>query len=119
MIRRCSSRRSPSSTSARSPPSSLSRAPVRHGRTRELHRQYREAAATLLELERRHNESGLAPSPWDLQSIAQPLSQQTMIEADLVDALGEPDEAKELREWALGVAETYLDAAALDRVHRE
>ena len=40
------------------------------------------------------------------------------MEADLVDALGEPDEAKELREWALGVAETYLDAAALDRVHR-
>ena len=85
---------------------------------RELHRQYREAAATLLELERRHNQSGLAPSPWDLQSLAQPLSQQAMMEADLIDALGEPDEAKELREWALGVAETYLDAAALDRVHR-
>ena len=59
----------------------------------ELHREYREAAAGLLELERQHNESGLAPTPWDLTTIAQPLYQQTMIEADLVDALGRRAEA--------------------------
>lgn len=86
---------------------------------RELLRQYREAAGALLELQRHHNDSGAAPSPWNLAVIAQPLTQQTMIEADLVDALGQPDEAKELREWALSIAETYLGAGALGRVRRE
>ncbi len=85
----------------------------------ELHRQYREAATGLLELERQHNESGLAPTLWDLTSIAQPLYQQATIEADLVEALGRGDEADQLREWARGVAETYLDEAALGRVRRE
>jgi tetratricopeptide (TPR) repeat protein len=86
---------------------------------RELHRAYREATTSLLELQRRHNESGTAPSPWDLEIVAQPLVQQTMIEADLVDALGHPQEADELREGAYAVAEAYLGPAALARLWRE
>jgi tetratricopeptide (TPR) repeat protein len=84
-----------------------------------VHREYREAAAELLELERQHNESGFAPTPWDLTTIAQPLYQQTMIEADLVDALGRRGEADLLRGWARTVATTYLGEAALGRMRRE
>jgi CHAT domain-containing protein len=82
-------------------------------------RAYREAATQLLELERRHNETGFAPMPWDLELTAQPLVQQTMIEADLVDALGRPGDADALREGALAIAQAHLSAGPLGRLMRE
>lgn len=85
---------------------------------REAHRAYREATTLLLELQRRHNQAG-APSPWNLETVAQPLVQQTMIEADLVDALGRPDEARQLRDGALAIARANLSPGALARVQRE
>jgi CHAT domain-containing protein/tetratricopeptide (TPR) repeat protein len=97
----------------------LMNSPADTAARRELHRAYREATAPLLELQRRQNESGTAPSQWDLETVAQPLVQQTMIEADLVDALGQPEEAEELRDSALAIATTYLSPGALARVQRE
>lgn len=85
---------------------------------RDLHRLYREATARLLEMLRQHNESGLAPSPWDLPPVAQPLVQQALIEADLADALGDPTEGKRLRDWAFATARTHLPPLALGRVRR-
>ena len=82
-------------------------------------RAYREAATELLELERRHNETGLAPMQWDLELVAQPLVQQTMIEADLVDALGRPDEADALRDGALAIAQAHLGPGPFGRLMRE
>ncbi|MEO7132904.1 MAG: hypothetical protein ABI024_01675 [Vicinamibacterales bacterium] len=53
---------------------------------RELHRVYREKASHYLELLHWHNESGLAPSKWDITPVAQPIVQQAMIEAAFVEA---------------------------------
>src|SRR2546427_1722781 len=92
--------------------------PLENATKRELHTTYREKTAHLLELLRWHNESGLAPSPWDLTIVAQPLVQQTMIEADILDALGEPSEGARLREWAVGVAKRDLPPLAFARVRR-
>jgi CHAT domain-containing protein/tetratricopeptide (TPR) repeat protein len=86
---------------------------------RELHQRYREKTAHLLELLRLHNESPMRlPQPWDLTIIAQPLVQQTLIEADIVDALGEPGEATSLREWAVEIASNHLPALAFARIRR-
>src|SRR5262249_9744856 len=85
---------------------------------RKLHQAYREKTARLLDLLRRHNESGLAPTSWDLTSVAQPLVQQALIEADIVDALGEPAEAARLREWAVETATGEVQPLALARVRR-
>jgi tetratricopeptide (TPR) repeat protein len=85
---------------------------------RTLHQTYREKTSRLLDLLRWHNDSGLAPSPWDLPRVAQPLVQQTLIEADIVDALGQSAEAGYLREWAVGVANTNLPPLAVGRVRR-
>jgi tetratricopeptide (TPR) repeat protein len=85
----------------------------------EAQRAYRESTTRLLELEARHNETGAPPMPWDLALLAQPLVQQTMIEADLVDALGRPDEADELRDGALAIARAHLSAGPLGRLMRE
>src|SRR5688572_16084814 len=38
-----------------------------------LQRDYREKATRLLALLRSHNDSGLAPTPWNLTLVAQPL----------------------------------------------
>lgn len=86
---------------------------------RQLHRTYRESTTLLLELQRRQNEAGTAPLPWDLAIVAQPLVQQTMIEADLVDALGQPVEAQGLRDGAYAIAQKHLGPGALARVQRE
>src|SRR5262245_50291188 len=96
----------------------LLNAPSDNALKRLLHQTYREKASHLLEQLRWHNESGLAPSPWDLTVVAQPLVQQTLIEADIVDALGQPAEASRLREWAVGIADRNLPPLALGRVHR-
>ena len=85
---------------------------------RELQRVYRDKAACLLDLLHHHNDSGLAPSPWDLTTVAQPLVQQTLIEADIVDALGERAEATQLRDWAFDVATRELAPLALARIRR-
>src|SRR6267142_2443459 len=82
---------------------------------RELHRTYREKTVRLLDLLRWQNESTSAPSAWDLTIVAQPLFQQALIEADLVDALGEPAEAAELREWAVVIARKDLPPLAFAR----
>src|SRR5262245_50692061 len=68
----------------------LDAAPPDNATRRKLHQAYREKTVHLLSLLHQHNESGLAPTLWDLTSVAQPLVQQTLIEADIVDALGEP-----------------------------
>jgi tetratricopeptide (TPR) repeat protein len=92
--------------------------PADIGARREAHRAYREATRQLLDLERRHNQEG-APKPWNLELIAQPLVQQTMIEADLLDALGRRGEAGGLREDALKIAKGYLGSDQLGRLMRE
>ena len=91
-------------------------APGDNATRRELHRAYRETTNRLLELLHAHNDSGLAPSPWDLTLVAQPLVQQTLMEADFVDALGETAEATALRKWAGDLAERELPPAARARV---
>lgn len=93
-------------------------APSDNRARRELHRSYREKTARLLELLHQHNDSGLAPSQWDLTTVAQPLVQQTLIEADIVDALGAPAEATQLRDWAVQVATRELSPPALARIRR-
>ena len=94
-------------------------APPDNAARRELHQRYREKTSRLLELLRQHNESPLRlPQPWDLTLIAQPLVQQTLIEADIVDALGEPAEAARLREWAFETGSQYLAPLAFARIRR-
>ena len=93
-------------------------APSDNRARRELQRAYREKTARLLALLHEHNDSGLAPSPWDLTLVAQPLVQQTLIEADIVDALGAPAEATRLRDWAVDVATRELGTLALARIRR-
>jgi hypothetical protein len=85
---------------------------------RDAHRVYRQNATTLLDPQRRHNESGWL-SPWPLEQVAQPLVQNSMVEADISAAFGEGEEADQLREFAMKVAVAYLDASALARVRRE
>jgi CHAT domain-containing protein/tetratricopeptide (TPR) repeat protein len=87
-------------------------APADNAVRRELHRAYRETTSRLLQVLHEHNESGMAPSPWNLTIVAQPLVQQTMIEADIVDALGFPAEATRLRQWAVEVAGRELPPLA-------
>jgi CHAT domain-containing protein/tetratricopeptide (TPR) repeat protein len=86
---------------------------------RALHRDYREKAMHLLERMQQHNASGLAPTDWDLTSVAQPLVQQSLMEADVLDALGEPTEASALREWVVALATHHLHDGQLARVQRE
>jgi len=93
-------------------------APSENRVRREVQRAYRDKAARLLDLLHRHNDSGLAPTRWDLTIVAQPLVQQTLIEADIVDALGEPTEAAQLREWAFDIATRELPPLALARIRR-
>jgi CHAT domain-containing protein len=85
---------------------------------RQAHAAYREAATALLELQQRHNKSGW-PSPWPLDQVAQPLVQNTMVEADLAAALGDGEAATQLRDSVLTVAEAYLGSEELARVRRE
>ena len=85
---------------------------------RELQRDYREKTARLLDVLHQHNDSGLAPSRWDLTATAQPLVQQTLIEADIVDALGDARDAARLREWAIDLARRELPPQALARIRR-
>src|SRR5262249_1125499 len=93
-------------------------APPENRARRELQRAYREKTARLLDLLHQHNASGLAPSQWDLAVVAQPLVQQTLIEADIVDALGEPAQATQLRDWAFDIATRELAPLALARIRR-
>ena len=94
-------------------------APPGNAARRDLHLRYREKTAHLLELVRQHNESPLRlPQPFVLPLIANPLVQQTLIEADIVDALGEPAEAARLRDWAVETARQYLAPLELARIRR-
>jgi CHAT domain-containing protein len=82
-------------------------------------REYRDAAGSLLKLEREQNERETPGEPWDLAIVAEPLVQQTMIEADYVDAFGDHLEADRLRDWAIDVAHTHLDENSFAEVRRQ
>ena len=79
-------------------------------------RAYREATTQLLLLLHAHNESGLAPSPWDTVAVAETLAQQALIEADLVEANGNAPEAVRLRQWVRELADRELPTIARARV---
>src|SRR5689334_21333276 len=51
----------------------------------QAHPDFREATTAMLALEVRQNQLGVL-KPWDLEVDAKPLTQQTMIEADIADA---------------------------------
>src|SRR5438132_12277711 len=82
---------------------------------RSAHRELREATSSLLELELECNRRLRLPqtrsSPlklWDIETLARPLVQQTIIEADVVEALGEAAEAASLRDLAFRLADRQL-----------
>ena len=82
---------------------------------RIAHREFREATTSLLELELECNRRLRLPryrsgplKPWDIETLARPLVQQTIIEADVVEALGEGAEAARLRELAFRLADGQL-----------
>ncbi len=87
-------------------------------RAAEVYREYRDAQKRFLEMALLHNRLGYR-SPWEIEPLAQPLVQQTLMEADLREALGDPAAAESLRDWALGLAREHLSAYALARVQRE
>jgi tetratricopeptide (TPR) repeat protein len=76
-------------------------------------RDYRESTTRLLLLQHAHNDSGLAPTPWDTTIVAQTLAQQALIEADLTEAGGNGPEAARLRAWVLELAKKELPPLAV------
>src|SRR5438876_251078 len=79
------------------------------------HREFREATTSLLELELECNRRLRLPryrsgplKPWDIETLARPLVQQTISEADVVEALGEGAEAARRRELAFRLADGQL-----------
>lgn len=82
------------------------------------YRGYREEQQRYLDMALLYNRLGY-PRPWEIELIAQPLVQQTLMEADLWEALGDVAVAGSLRDRVLGLAREYLSASALARVRRE
>lgn len=83
----------------------------------EAHREYREAQTRFLEMALLHNRHGY-PGSWEIEPIVGPLVQQSMIEADLREALGDAT-APSLRDEAMRLAREHLPPVAVAALRRE